>query len=106
MIFLNLNCGIFCDLTHGGKGELIVISANNNGIHAKKDLEVKNLTLSVTCADNALKGNDSVDVIGGVITLVAKSGDGIDSNSRTSYLGIVFSGGDIVIVSTSGGNSV
>lgn len=57
---------------------------------------MKNLTLSVTCADNALKGNDSVDVIG----------DGVDSNSRTSYQGIVFSGGDIVIVSTSGGNSV
>ena len=67
---------------------------------------MKNLTLSVTCADNALKGNNSVDVIGGVITLVAKSGDGIDSNGRTSYLGIVFSGGDIVIVSNSGGNSV
>lgn len=61
---------------------------------------MKNLTLSVTRADNALKGN------GGVITLVAKSGDGVDSNGRTSYLGIVFSGGDIVIVSTSGGNSV
>lgn len=67
---------------------------------------MKNLTLSVTYADNALKGNDSVDVIGGVITLVAKSGDGVDSNGRTSYLGIVFSGGDIVIVSSSGGNSV
>ena len=67
---------------------------------------MKNLTLSVTCADNALKGNDGADVIGDVITLVAKSGDGIDSNSRTSFQGIVFSGGDIVIVSTSGGNSV
>lgn len=66
-----------CDLDLGGKGELIVISANNNGIHGKKDLNVKNLTLSVTCADNALKGNDSVDITGGVITLVAKSGDGI-----------------------------
>ena len=66
-----------CDLDLGGKGELIVISANNNGIHGKKDLDVKNLTLSVTCADNALKGNDSVDITGGVITLVAKSGDGI-----------------------------
>lgn len=67
---------------------------------------MKNLTLSVTCADNALKGNDNVDVIGGVITLVAKSGDGVDSTSRISYQGIVFSGGDIVIVSTSGVNSV
>lgn len=67
---------------------------------------MKNLTPSVTCADNALKGNDSVDVIGDVITLVAKSGDGVDSNGRISYQCIVFSGGDIVIVSNSGGNSV
>lgn len=32
-------------------------------------------------------------------------GDGVDSNSRTSYQGIVFAGGEIIIISTSGGNS-
>lgn len=92
-----------CDLNLGGKGELIVISANNNGIHGKKDLDVKNLTLSVTCADNALKGNDSVDITGGVITLVAKSGDGIkttdtDVSSKGNQRGTVsISGGTVNI---------
>ena len=35
------------DLEIGGKGELTVISENNNGIHSKDDLQVKNLTLLV-----------------------------------------------------------
>ena len=69
------------DLDIGGKGELIVISANNNGIHTKDDLKVKNLTLSVTCKDNALKGNDSVTISGGVLDLIAKSGDGIKTTN-------------------------
>lgn len=88
-----------CDLNLGGKGELIVISANNNGIHGKKDLDVKNLTLSVTCADNALKGNDSVDITGGVITLVAKSGDGI----KTTDTDVSTKGNQRGTVSISGG---
>lgn len=69
------------DLDIGGKGELIVISANNNGIHTKDDLKVKNITLSVTCKDNALKGNDSVTIAGGVLDLIAKSGDGIKTTN-------------------------
>lgn len=88
-----------CDLDLGGKGELIVISPNNNGIHGKKDLDVKNLTLSVTCADNALKGNDSVDITGGVITLVAKSGDGI----KTTDTDVSTKGNQRGTVSISGG---
>lgn len=70
-----------CDLDVGGKGELTVISAENNGIHSKDDLEIKNLTLSVTCADNALKGNDSVTVSGGILTLAARTGDAIKTTS-------------------------
>lgn len=69
------------DLDIGGKGELIVISANNNGIHTKDDLKVKNITLSVTCKDNALKGNDSVTISGGVLDLIARSGDGIKTTN-------------------------
>ena len=51
------------DLEIGGKGALTVISENNNGIHSKDDLQVKNLTLFTACIDNALKGNDSVEII-------------------------------------------
>lgn len=67
---------------------MIVISENNNGVHTKDDLKVKNLTLSVTCEDNALKGNDSVTVSGGTLTLIAKTGDGIKTtNSDISSKG-------------------
>ncbi len=69
------------DLQIGGKGSLSVVSENNNGIHTKDDLEVKNLTLSVACEDNALKGNDSVEITNGTLTLISKSGDGIKTSS-------------------------
>ena len=76
------------DLEIGGKGELTVISENNNGIHSKDDLQVKNLTLSVACIDNALKGNDSVEIEGGNTTLIASGGDCIKtSNSDISEKG-------------------
>lgn len=76
------------DLEIGGKGELTVISENNNGIHSKDDLQVKNLTLFVACMDNALKGNDSVEIEGGNTTLIASAGDCIKtSNSDISEKG-------------------
>ncbi|MBR2454404.1 MAG: carbohydrate-binding domain-containing protein [Clostridia bacterium] len=69
------------DLEIGGKGELFVISENNNGIHSKDDLQVKNLTLFVACADNALKGNDSVELESCNTTLIASVGDCIKTSS-------------------------
>lgn len=76
------------DLDIQGKGSLVVISENNNGIHTKDDLEVKNLTLSVTCKDNALKGNDSVTLTECNTTLISKIGDGIKTvNSDISTKG-------------------
>ncbi|MBE6674922.1 MAG: carbohydrate-binding domain-containing protein [Ruminococcaceae bacterium] len=77
-----------CDLEISGKGALTVSSDNNNGIHTKDDLEVKNLTLTVSCVDNALKGNDSVTIEGGKTTLIATRGDGIKTtNSNISEKG-------------------
>ncbi len=88
------------DLQVGGKGSLTVVSASNNGIHTKDDLEVKNLTLTVVCADNALKGNDSVEISSGEITLISICGDGIKtSNSDISSKGNQRGG-----VSITGGN--
>ena len=68
------------DLEIGGRGELIVVSENNNGIHSKDDLQVKNLTLLVSCVDNALKGNDSVEITEGNTTLIATGGDCIKTS--------------------------
>ena len=63
------------DLEIGGKGELTVVSENNNGIHSKDDLQIKNLSLFVACVDNALKGNDGVELESGSTTLIASGGD-------------------------------
>ena len=68
------------DLEIGGKGALTVVSENNNGIHSKDDLQVKNLTLFVACIDNALKGNDGVEIEGGDTTLIASGGDCIKTS--------------------------
>ena len=76
------------DLEIGGKGTLTVVSENNNGIHSKDDLQVKNLTLYVACIDNALKGNDSATIEGGNTTLIASCGDCIKTtNSDISEKG-------------------
>lgn len=76
------------DLKIAGKGELKIVSENNNGIHTKDDLEVKNLTLTVHCVNNALKGNDSVTVENAATTLIATQGDGIKTtNSNVSEKG-------------------
>ena len=98
-----------CDMQVGGKGSLTVESQNNNGIHTKDDLEVKNLNLTVTCIDNALKGNDSVNIESGNIVLISRGGDGIkSSNSDVSDKGnqrgdVSISGGKIEIYSASDG---
>lgn len=91
------------DLDIGGKGSLTIESENNNGIHTKDDLEVKNLTLVVKCVNNALKGNDSVTVLSGDITLIARKGDGIkttnsDISSKGNQRGnVTISGGTLNI---------
>lgn len=92
-----------CDLSIQGKGTLAVKSTNNNGIHTKDDLTIKNLSLKVDCKDNALKGNDSVTIESGELVLIARQGDGIKTkNSDVSSKGkqrgtIQISGGDITI---------
>ncbi|MBQ3094450.1 MAG: carbohydrate-binding domain-containing protein, partial [Clostridia bacterium] len=69
------------DLELCGKGSLSVISSNHNGVHGKDDLQVKNLSLYVHCADNALKGNDSVELTNCQATLIATAGDGIKTSA-------------------------
>ena len=92
-----------CDLTIKGQGALVVEGGYNNGIHTKDDLEVKNLTLKVTAANNGLKGNDSVTVESGEIIVIAEGGDGIktknsDVSSKGNQKGIVdIQGGTIDI---------
>lgn len=90
------------DLELAGKGNLIVVSKNNNGIHTKKDLKVKNLNLRVSCIDNALKGNDSVTLEDCTTELIARQGDGI----KTVSTDISGKGKQRGTVSISGGTHV
>lgn len=98
-----------CDLDIQGKGKLDVKSVNNNGIHTKDDLNVKNLSLQVDCKDNALKGNDSVTIESGELVLISRLGDGIyTSNSNFSSKGkqrgnVTISGGDVLIYAACNG---
>ena len=69
------------DLEICGRGTLFVQSTSNNGIQTTKDLQVKNLSLTVECQDNALKGKDSVTVENCSTLLVARSGDAIKTEA-------------------------
>ncbi len=98
-----------CDLNLAGKGTLAVTAGYNNGIHSKDDLKIKNLTLTVTAPNNALKGNDSVTIESGSVTVISTAGDGIKTvNSDVSSKGnqrgsVTVSGGTVNIYSAGDG---
>ena len=76
------------DLEISGKGKLSLVSENNGGIHSKKDLEVKNLTITVSSADTTLKGNDSLTLENATATIISTMGDCLKtSNSDVSTKG-------------------
>ena len=97
------------DLTFGGQGTLTVVSDANGGVHTKDDLEIKKLVLNVKSSDCALKGNDSVTVTSGALTLVSTKGDGIktsssDVSSKGKQRGtIIFAGGTTDVYSAGDG---
>ena len=70
-----------CDLKLAGSGTLIVETAFDNGVKSKDDLSVKNLTLKVTAAGNALKGNDSVTIKSGNLILISTASDGVKTEN-------------------------
>ena len=86
-----------CDLKLVDKGALVVTGNYNNGIQSKDDLSIKNVIVKVTAVNNAIKGNDAVDIESGNIIAISAKGDGIKtSNSSISKKGIVtITGGNI-----------
>ena len=63
------------DVEFSGKGKLEIISKSNDGVYSKDDIQVKNLDFTVICKDNALKGNDGVEITNANTTLIASAGD-------------------------------
>lgn len=61
-----------CDLKFVGKGALSVTGNYNNGIQSKDDLSIKNVTIKVTAVNNAIKGNDAVDIESGEVIAISK----------------------------------
>ena len=69
------------DLKIVGKGSLYVSGLYNNGIHTKDDLDIKNVTLNVKAYNNAIKGNDSINIESGNIIAISTGGDGLKTTS-------------------------
>lgn len=89
-----------CDLKLVGKGALVVTGNYNNGIQSKDDLSIKNVIVKVTAVNNAVKGNDAVDIVSGNIIAISAKGDGI----KTSNSSISNKGNQKGIVTITGGN--
>jgi hypothetical protein len=89
-----------CDLKLVGKGALVVTANYNNGIQSKDDLSFKNVIVKVTAVNNAVKGNNAVDIESGNIIAISAKGDGI----KTSNSNISNKGNQKGIVTITGGN--
>lgn len=89
------------DLDFGGSGSLQVTSTFNNGIHTKKDLSIKKLTMKVDAINNALKGNNSITIESGNIIAISRGGNGLkttksDVSSKGNQKGnITITGGSV-----------
>lgn len=101
----NGNAAIYatCDLKFVGKGALSVTGNYNNGIQSKDYISIKNVIIKVNAVNNAIKGNDEVDIESGEIIAISRRGDGIKtSNSSLSTKGkqkgnVIIAGGNIDI---------
>lgn len=76
------NAAIYADtdLTISGTGSLTVKGNGNDGITSTDDLVILSGTVSVTAADDALRGKDALVVTGGTLNLKASAGDGMKSD--------------------------
>lgn len=79
------NAAIFskCDLSICGEGALTVNGNWNHGIATKDDLVIASGNITVSAVGAALRGKDSVTILGGVFTLASQAGDGIKSANDT-----------------------
>ncbi len=90
------------DLKLKGKGTLNITTSYYNGIHAKDDVTIKNLTLNITAINHAIRGNDSITIESGIVT-ISCGGDGLHTeNSDVSSKGVqrgnvTISGGTVTI---------
>lgn len=100
-------CVYACDdLKLDGAGTLQVMGNADKGINTRDDLEITGGILTVRSVGTAVRGNDSVEMSGGQVTLtVTGEGDGLKS-SQTEKDGkgyITISGGNLYITAVGDG---
>ncbi len=90
------------DLKLKGTGTLNITANYLNGIHCKDDVKIQKQTLNVTAVNHGIRGNDSVEIVSGNITITC-GGDALHSeNSDISSKGnqkgnVTVSGGTLNI---------
>lgn len=90
-----------CDLKFTSSGSLTVNATYNNGIHSTDDIKLKSTgSINVTAINHAIKGNDSVTVESGTLSLIAKIGSGMKTESTS----ISSKGNQKGTISITGGN--
>ncbi|MFV0435436.1 MAG: carbohydrate-binding domain-containing protein [Leucobacter sp.] len=87
------------DLTISGSGSLTVQGNGNDGISSTDDLVILGGDITVTAADDALRGKDALVIEGGTLALTATGGDGLKSDQEDDDTRgyILVSGGTIDI---------
>ena len=68
------------DLNIKCAGTLTVKGKFKNGIQCSNDLKIKNGNITVEAEENAIKGKGSLQISGGVLSVTAKKGDGLESD--------------------------
>lgn len=97
-----------CDDAIHASGDVTVSGGTVSVLKSYEGIEGKTVTLaggdiSVISSDDGVNGTGTSGtgiVISGGTLYVLAGGDGVDSNSRDSYGGILFAGGNSVIIST------
>ena len=79
------NAALFskCDLSINGAGSLTVSANFKHGIATKDDLVIASGNITVSAVNAAIRGKDSVTVLGGTFNLTSKQGDGIHTANET-----------------------
>ena len=92
------------DLTFQGEGSLNLTASYQDGIVGKNDLKFNSGTYIISATDDAIRGKDSVYIVGGDFDLTAK-GDGIKStDTATAGKGFVLiENGNIKIAASDDG---
>ena len=69
------------DLTIKGGGRLNVYANYNNGIGCKNDLDIKNGNITISAINNAIKGNNSVTIMGDADITINNAEDAIKTDN-------------------------